>query len=373
MPTRDQQDSMDVMPDVSIVVPMHNESDNLPDVILRIVAVMATTNRSFEIVAVDDGSTDTTCDQLKILASTGAPIRIVSYQTNRGRGYALRRGFSAAQGEIIVTIDADLSYAPEHITEMLAVLDEMPHVDFVVGSPYMKGGKTRDVPFGRLLLSRWGNRVLGLAMPGGLTTVTGILRAYRRPVLEGLDLHSCDKEIHLEIVSKAVAAGFVPTEMPAVLTGRRKGKSKFMLRATMASHLLFSFYERPVLLFGLVGALIFGLGLGSGLNLIIQWQSGTLNPNRPLISLTVILLVAGLQVLLFGFLGSQIVQVRREVFRLQKYMKSAVPLPMVKERHPADEWDSRSSEKTQPGLRNPFVQRHQPKPIVPERTKPSGP
>jgi glycosyltransferase involved in cell wall biosynthesis len=302
---------------------MHNEADNLPEVVLRIAAAAADTGREFEVVCVDDGSTDGTKMYLEAIARANPWLTVVSYPTNRGRGYALRRGFAAARHAIIATIDADLSYSPDFIPRMLEILDERPEVDFVVGSPYAKGGGTRDVPRGRLFMSRWGNRVLGMAMPGGLTAVTGILRAYRRHVLDTLDLESCDKEIHLEIVSKALAAGYVSAEMPAVLTGRRRGKSKFLLRATVASHLLFSFYERPILLFGVIGALILGLGLGSGLRLVFLWQSGTLNPTRPLVSLTVILLVAGLQVILFGFLGSQIVQVRRELFRLQKNVKQA--------------------------------------------------
>lgn len=311
-------------PEISVVVPMHNELDNLPATIDRIAAELGSTHRAFEIVAVDDGSTDATSARLQSMAQGDSRLQVVTYPRNRGRGYALRRGFAAARGATIVTIDADLSYAPEHIVGMISILDERPEVDFVVGSPYTKGGTTENVPAGRLWISRWGNRILGLAMPGGLTTVTGILRAYRREVLDVLDLESNDKDLHLEIVSKAIAAGFVPAEMPATLTGRRRGKSKFYFKATVASHLIFSFYEKPILLFGLIGALMMGLGFGTGLHLIYLWQTEALNPDRPLVSLTVILMVAGLQVLLFGFLGSQIVQIRRELFRTQKTVKLAM-------------------------------------------------
>lgn len=235
--------------------------------------------------------------------------------------YAQRRGFAAARGQIILTTDADLSYHPRHLAGMVEVLDLFPEVDFVVGSPYMAGGGTKDVPAGRLFISRLGNRILGVAMPGGIKTVTGILRAYRREVLDSLDLESDGKEINLEIVSKAVAAGFRAREMPAVLTGRRKGKSKFLLKATVVSHLLFSFFERPAMLFGAIGAVLFALGLLGGGHLIYLWQTGNLNPVRPLVTLVVILLVAGLQISLFGFLGTQLVRIHRELFRIQRENK----------------------------------------------------
>lgn len=345
-------------PDVSVVVPMHNEIENLPGTLDRIAASMAGAGQSYEIVAVDDGSTDTTRSRLETMARADPRLKVVSYPLNQGRGYALRRGFAVAQGRIVTSIDADLSYSPDHIPRMLAILAERPDVDFVVGSPYAKGGDTVGVPRGRLLISKWGNRVLALAMPGGLTAVTGILRAYRREVLELLDLESDDKAIHLEIVSKALAAGFKPAEMPSTLTGRVRGKSKFRFKATMASHLIFSFYQKPVMLFGLVGALVLGLGLGSGGRLIYMWQTGTLNPSRPLIPLTAILLIAGLQILLFGFLGAQIVQVRRELYRTQKTLKMVVrSVDSLHTPEPDRESESSGDDVTAPAESIPATQR----------------
>jgi glycosyltransferase involved in cell wall biosynthesis len=309
------------VPEISVVVPMYNEADNLPGVLLRIVEALEPLGRLFEIVAVDDGSTDNTEEILREAETMHDWLRPVFYLPNRGRGYAQRRGFAEAEGRIILTTDADLSYHPRHLAEMVQVLDLHPDVDFVVGSPYMAGGGTKDVSAGRLLISRLGNRVLGVAMPGGIKTVTGILRGYRREVLDSLDLESDGKEINLEIVSKAVAAGFRAKEMPAVLTGRKKGKSKFLLKTTVVSHLLFSFFERPAMLFGAIGAVLFAIGLLGGGHLIYLWQTGNLNPVRPLVTLVVILLVSGLQISLFGFLGTQLVRIHRELFRIQRENK----------------------------------------------------
>ncbi len=311
-------------PDISVVVPMYNEADNLPGTLLRIAETLEPLGQSFEIVAVDDGSSDDTVSILRETAQLQPWVRVVSYSPNRGRGYAQRCGFAEARGQIIMTTDADLSYHPKYLVQMAHTLTEQPAVDFVIGSPYMAGGGAADVPPGRLAISRWGNRVLGFAMPGGIKTVTGILRAYRREVLDSLDLSSDGKEINLEIISKALAAGFTAREIPAVLTGRKQGKSKFALKATVISHLLFSFFERPAMLFGLVGALLFGLGLAGGVYLTWQWQVGDLNPVRPLFTLVAILLVSGLQIALFGFLGTQMVRIYRELFRIQRVNKQLV-------------------------------------------------
>ena len=324
MPQREWHHTDDLAqarPEISVVVPMFNEADNLPGTLLRIECALKPLGKLFEIVAVNDGSTDDTATILHEFTELHDWLQVVSYAPNRGRGYAQRQGFAAACGEYVLTTDADLSYDPQYLAQIIIALDQHPDVDFVIGSPYAPGGDTQDVPAGRLLISRLGNRVLGFAMPGGLRTVTGILRGYRREVLESIDLSSDGKEINLEIVSKAVAAGFIPLEIPAVLTGRKQGKSKFLLKATVVSHLLFSFFERPTMLFGLIGAVLIALGLLGGAHLIYLWQTGTLNPNRPLITLVVILLVSGLQIALFGFLGTQLVRIHRELFRMQRENK----------------------------------------------------
>jgi hypothetical protein len=152
----------------------------------------------------------------------------------------------------------------------------------------------------------------------GIHTVTGVLRAYRRDVIGSLDLEAEGKELHPEIIAKAHAAGFHGVEMPAVLKTRSRGVSKFGLGGTASSHLIFSVHERPMLLFGLVGLGVIGLGLLLGFYLAWRWWEGALNPARPLMMLFPLLLLGGLQIVLFGFLGSQLVRLRRELYRLTR-------------------------------------------------------
>lgn len=307
--------------DVSIVVPMHNESANLPDTLEQIAAEMRSAGHTFAVVAVDDGSTDDTADKLRLLATKADWLKVVSYQPNQGRGYAIRAGIETATGTIICTTDADLSYSPDHLSRMVALLQKYPKLDCVVGSPYSAGGVTEGVPFLRLLVSRLGNQIISRAFGGNIKTATGVLRAYRRDCIKSLELFSTGKELHLEIISKLLAAGFCIMEMPATLRSRKKGKSKFQFRAIAASHLLFSLHEKPILLFGLIGLALIGLGFAGGGYVVYLWQDGTLNPNRPLMTLIVLFILTGIQILMFGLLGSGLVRLRKEIFVVQRENK----------------------------------------------------
>ena len=311
------------MIEISVIVPAYNEAENIPQNLKRMVDALNITGREFEILPVDDGSTDETSSKIRIMAEDDRRVRYVGYKQNGGRGKAIRSGIKAARGRYILTIDCDLSYSEEYLPVMYRLLKDNPEVDFVIGSPYMRDGTTENVSAKRLWISRLGNLILSLAMRGRIRTSTGILRGYKAEVVRRLDLESDGKEIHLEILSKALASGYTPLEFPAVLTSRQKGKSKFKFKATALSHLIFSFFERPSLLFGMVGVFLIGSGLGVGFYMIYLWQTGTLNPNRPLMTLMILLLVAGLQIILFGFLGTQMVGLRKEVYKMQTNLHRA--------------------------------------------------
>ncbi len=303
---------------VSVVVPMYNEEQNVSSTLSRIAAAFRAVGGDWEIIAVDDGSTDRTALSVLSFAEEEPRVRLVSYFPNRGRGWALRQGFAATNKEIIITADADLSYSEEYLLAMAQILQAHPEVDIVVASPYTKGGSVENVPFWRLMISKLGNKILGFAMKRGLATVTGMVRGYRRRVIEALELESEGKEIHLEILSRALGMGYRVLEMPAVLRARKFGKSKFKFTATAVSHILFSFHEKPVLLFGAVGLFLVLLSFGGAGYIFHLWREGDLNPTRPLVTLTVLAFLAGLATLFFGFLGTQLVHLKREIYRIQK-------------------------------------------------------
>ena len=304
--------------DLSIVIPMFNEAENVDVTLKKVEESLSLFQGTYELIAVNDGSSDNTFEVLNKLAENNERVRVVSYPKNIGRGMALRKGFKESSGEIIVSIDADLSYDPRYILDLVRVLDKEEDVDFVLASPYMPGGGVQNVPTLRLWISKFGNKILRLAMPNHIYTSTGIFRAYRRKVLDCLELESDGKEIHLEILSKAIALGFRVKEVPAILTGRKKGRSKFKFRKTAISHLEFSAFEKPMIIFGFIGLLTLGAGFLVGLYVAFLRLSGTLTPGRPLITFSLLLILGGIQILSFGFIALQIVSVRREILRIQK-------------------------------------------------------
>jgi dolichol-phosphate mannosyltransferase len=219
---------------------------------------------------------------------------------------------------LMITIESDLSWNAEAILEIVKKFDGDITIDVVLGSPYMRGGKTEGIPFTRLAISKLGNKLLGLAIKGNLSMVTQMFRGYRKEVLDSLELESDRKEIHLEILSKAIAAGYRVVEIPAILKWRKSGASKFRFRATSISHLLFSFYEKPALLFGILGLTLAIIGLIIGIYILLLWQQQTLNPVRPLMTLLILCVLSGIQLASFGFIGTQIAALRKEIIKVQR-------------------------------------------------------
>ncbi len=311
-------------PSLTIVAPMFNEEANVASTVQQIRDTMKDFEGEWEFVMVNDGSTDGTLAAAQAEADADERIRVVSYPRNRGRGYALRTGFAAARHDIVVSTDFDLSYTPDHILKLYAALRDNPGVDVVLGSAYMPGGAVEGVPFNRIFWSRLGNRVLSWAFGGQFKTITCVLRGYRRHVLDAIELQADGKDIHLEILSKVVALGYPVLEVPATLRWRKKGVSKFKLRKTSASHLLFSVLERPMMMFGVIGLALLAVGAVVGLYLLREFYVGLtnpadpFNPDRPLMTVLVVLLLAGVQFLAFGFLAIQIVSLRRELYVIQR-------------------------------------------------------
>ena len=305
--------------EVSVIIPMYNEEENVLHTLQEVKNVLRQYS-PFQIIAVDDGSSDNTLNLLTQYALENPEVEVLKHPVNMGMGKALVTGFKNAKGKVIVTLDADLSYDPNYIPLLVWKLHE-ENADVVIGSQYMHGGKTEGIPFIRLFVSKMANRIVGYSMNENISTVTGILRAYRKEVLDSIEIESRGTAINPEILSKAIALDFKIIEVPVTLKGRELGESKVQFKSTTISHLLLTFYERPMILFGFVGLALCIIGVVSAIYLFYLYLIGQLDPNRPLMIFMLLTLLSGIQILIFGFMATQISLLKREIYIVQKENK----------------------------------------------------
>ena len=263
--------------ELSLIIPAYNESAIILRNVEEIEEWMSRhqPDIDYEIVVIDDGSTDAMGQLIDERAKTDTRLRALHHNGNRGRGRAIRTGFEGSAGRYVICLDADLSYAPDHIPRLLDPL-RAGIADITLASAYHPEGSVRNVPFSRALLSRWGNRVLSVGLRGKLHTVTCVVRGFTRDVLDHLELINDGKDLHLEIVQKAELFGMRIIEIPAHLKWRdrdrgRKRKTRIRdyipflsMSGTIASHLSYNYVLRPgailnIPVMGLLAAALLGI------------------------------------------------------------------------------------------------------------------
>jgi len=208
-----------------VIIPTYNERENLPLILDRVrVAVPAA-----DILVVDDGSPDGTGVIADKFAADDSQIEVLHRDQKAGLGAAYVAGFRhglAAGYEVLVEMDADGSHAPEQLPRLLAAIE---HADLVLGSRWVPGGRVLNWPKSRELLSRGGNLYTRLALGIELHDATGGYRAYRRSVLQTIDLSSIASQgycFQVDLAWRAVQAGFRVTEVPITFAERERGESK---------------------------------------------------------------------------------------------------------------------------------------------------
>lgn len=238
--------------DLSIIVPCYNEVETIPKIrqeFLPVASALAKSN-SLEVIFVDDGSTDGTWQALQETFGHRngfqGSVRFERHTTNRGLGAALRTGFAAAQGNIIVTADSDGTYKFSAIPALLSCLT--PDVDIVTASPYHPAGGVENVPGYRLVLSRGSSAIYRLLVDRHIHTYTALFRAYRRRVIEAIPFTSDGFLAGTELLVWGILKGYRVTEYPTVLHSRVFGTSKAKLMRTVLAHLNF---QRTILLYQL--------------------------------------------------------------------------------------------------------------------------
>jgi glycosyltransferase involved in cell wall biosynthesis len=218
-------------PQLTIVVPAFNEAAILERNLKELFAYLErTSSYSFEVVLVNDGSTDKTASLAQAFAAAQPGLRVFHHFANRGLGAALRTGFAHARGGIVVVLDLDLSYAPGHIAALLRGLSESGAA-IAVASPYVRGGSVRNVPLLRRWMSAWANRFLSIATGGAVATLTGMVRAYDARALRGLPVNTDGMEVNHELIFAALRQGLRIVEVPAQLHWRDAAASPTGARA----------------------------------------------------------------------------------------------------------------------------------------------
>jgi glycosyltransferase involved in cell wall biosynthesis len=288
--------------DISVVVPVLNEEESLPLLHQRLTAALAESGTCYEIIFVDDGSTDRSFAIMQEIQAQDDHLRVVRFRRNYGQTAAFAAGFDRAQGEVVVTIDADLQNDPADIPALMAKIAE----GYDVVSGWRVDRKDRFLD--RRLPSLLANRVIGWITGVRIHDYGCSLKAYRRTVLADVRLYG---EMHRFIPALAYAAGARVTEIPVNHYPRQFGRAKYGLSRTvkvlldiLAVRFLMSFSTRPIHIFGLLGLLSFFAGGAMLLYLaVVRLFLLQSIANRPLTLLGILLTMLGVQLVTSGLLA----------------------------------------------------------------------
>ena len=232
------------LPLATLALPVFNESSTISESLRHLLTQLQddSAGYSWEILIVDDGSTDDTTSVVEGLVwDVTIPVRVVRHPVNRGLGSTLSTLFREAKGDVVVTIDADLSYDAAHVGRLIRAL-ETSGASVVVASPYMPGGRTHAVPRDLALRSRTANNYLGVMSPLRVRTFTGMVRAYDASFVRSLSPLRSGATANVEILLAASRRGLLVREIPATLdwTGKasRRGRSTLLAKGAMRESLL---------------------------------------------------------------------------------------------------------------------------------------
>lgn len=299
-----------LQPQVSVVVPIHNEYESLPHLVEAIATSLQGNQITYELICVDDGSTDGSTELLKQLAKTRSDLRAVILRRNYGQTAAMAAGFGHATGRVVVTMDGDLQNDPADIPMLLAKLEE--GYDLVSG--WRKN--RQDAALTRLLPSKIANWLIAKVTGVQLHDYGCSLKAYRAELVADMNLYG---ELHRFLPALAFIEGARITELPVRHHARRFGKSKYGLDRTfrvimdlLTVWFMRKFLTRPMHVFGLFGLGSMALGTVFGLYLTFIKIAFGESINRPLLILVVVLLLAGVQLFTLGLLAELLMRTYHE-------------------------------------------------------------
>ena len=296
--------------DISVIVPLYNEEESLKELLQRIHESLDAAGLSFEVIFVNDGSTDNSWSVIEGLSSSDKSVHGICFRRNYGKSAALYCGFEAAKGDVVITMDADLQDDPKEVPQMYRMIKEDGY-DLVSGWKKKRYDNALMKNLPSKLYNATARKVTGIK----LHDMNCGLKAYRNEVVKNIEVYG---EMHRYIPYLAKNAGFCKIGEKVVQHHKRKfGKSKFGLERFVNGYLdllslwfLASFGKKPMHFFGLMGTITFLIGLFITIYLIIEKivsQSGGLRyravTEQPLFYLALVALIIGVQLFLTGFLA----------------------------------------------------------------------
>lgn len=296
--------------DISVIVPLYNEEESLEELLQKIHESLDAAGLSFEVVFVNDGSTDNSWSVIERLSCSDPAVHGICFRRNYGKSAALYCGFEVAQGDVVITMDADLQDDPKEVPQMYRMIKEEGY-DLVSGWKRKRYDNALMKNLPSKLYNATARKVTGIK----LHDMNCGLKAYRNEVVKNIEVYG---EMHRYIPYLAKNAGFCKIGEKVVQHHKRKfGKSKFGLERFVNGYLdllslwfLATFGKKPMHFFGLMGTITFLIGMFITLYLIVEKivsQSGGLKyravTEQPLFYLALVALVIGVQLFLTGFLA----------------------------------------------------------------------
>jgi len=299
------------LPYLSVVLPVYNEEESLDLQYKLVIDALKKLNRTYEIIFVNDGSTDKSADILKAIAKKDKNVKVVLFRRNFGQTAAMAAGIDHSKGEVIVFMDSDLQNEPEDIIKLLEKIDE--GYDVVSGWR----NKRQDKFFSRKLPSRIANRLISKVTGVPLHDLGCSLKAYRGEVLRQVNLYG---EMHRFIPVHASWIGAKITEIPVGHHARQFGQSKYGIKRTFKVILdlitvkfMGSYSTKPIYVFGGTGLVSLVLAVFSGSAVIVMKILKYVNMTRnPLFMLTILLIIIGVLFIQMGILAEIMIRIYHE-------------------------------------------------------------
>jgi len=306
----------------TVIIPANNEEQNIDPLYHQLRNVLDEINKPYEIIFIDDGSTDLTFRNMKSIQQQDSSIKIIKFRKNFGKSTALNVAFHYAKGQIIITMDADLQDDPEEIPRFIAKIEE--GFDLVSGWKY-----PRFDPVTKTIPSKFFNQLTCILTGVSLHDFNCGFKAYRNDVIKNLQLYG---EMHRYIPALAAWNGFKITEIKIQHHPRYAGKSKYGfsrffkgLLDLITVKFITDYSSRPLHVFGLPGllSLIIGFVLGIYLVLLKYLENAQLS-ERPLLILSVLLVLIGLQFISIGLLGEMMTFREMREQKVEQYIETVI-------------------------------------------------